>query len=78
MLYSITPAVARLRDMFTRVQYALKRVTGRHVQLTADVHDELEAWRELVCSLASYNLFSLHGLVLPMHWGPEWEHIRKL
>ena len=39
--------------MFKRVQHAIKRVTGRHIQLTADVHDELEAWRKLVRSLAS-------------------------
>ena len=38
--------------MFTRVQHSLKRVTRRHVQLTADVHNELEAWRKLVRSLA--------------------------
>ena len=38
--------------MFTRVQHALKRVTGRNVQLTADVHDDLEAWSKLVHSLA--------------------------
>ena len=39
--------------MFTWVQHALKRVTGRQAQLTADVHNELEDWRELVRSLAS-------------------------
>ena len=44
MPHSITPAFSRLRGMFTRVKHALKRVTGRHVQLTADVHDDLEAW----------------------------------
>ena len=38
--------------MFTRVQHALKIVTGSHIQPTADVHNDLEAWRELVCSLA--------------------------
>ena len=53
LLCSITPAVARSRGMFTRVQRALKRVTGRHFQLTADVYYELDAWRELVRSLAS-------------------------
>ena len=53
LLCSITPAVAGSRGMFTRVQHALKRVAGRHVQLTADVHYELEAWRKIVRSLAS-------------------------
>ena len=53
LLRSITPAVARSRGMFTRVQHDLKRVTGRHFQITADVHNELEAWHELVLSLAS-------------------------
>ena len=38
--------------MFTRFQHALKRVFGRHVHLTADVHDDLEAWRKLVRSLS--------------------------
>ena len=52
LLRSITTAIARSRGMFTRVQHALKRVTGRHVQLTADVYDDLKAWRELVRSLA--------------------------
>ena len=66
--------------MFTRVQHALKRVTGRHVQLTADVYDDLKAWRELVRSLArrpthlrKLQHFPLHGLVLLMHWVTEWE-----
>ena len=53
LLRSITPAVSGSRGMFTRVQHSLKRVTGRHVQLTAYVHDDLEAWRKLVRSLAS-------------------------
>ena len=42
LLRSITPAVAGSRGMFTRVKHALKRATGRHAQLTADVHNELE------------------------------------
>ena len=75
LLCSITPAVAVSRGMFTRVQHALKIVTGRHVQLTADVHSELEAWRELVRILASQTtpppkVTTPHGLVLPMHRGP--------
>ena len=53
LLCSITSAVSRLRGMFTWVQHALKRVTGRHAQLTADVHNDLEDWRKLVRSLAS-------------------------
>ena len=53
LLRSITLDVAVLRSMFKRVQYAFKRVVRRHVQITADVHDELDAWRKLVCSLAS-------------------------
>ena len=61
LLCGITPAIAGSRGMFTRVQHALKRVTGRHVQLTADMHDELEAWRELVRSLASRPTY-LHKL----------------
>ena len=52
LLCSITLAVAGPRGMFTRVQHALKRVTGRHFQLTADVHNELEDWRKLFRSLA--------------------------
>ena len=42
LLRSITPAVAVSRCMFTQVQHALKRATGRHAQITADVHNELE------------------------------------
>ena len=53
LLRSITPAIAGSRDMFTRMQHSLKRATGRDVQLTTDVHDDLEAWQKLVCSLAS-------------------------
>ena len=53
MLHRINPAVAGLRCMFTRVQHALKIAAGRHVQLTEDVNNELETWRELVRSLAS-------------------------
>ena len=39
--------------MFTLVHHVLMRTTGRHVHLTADVHDDLEAWRNLFLSLAS-------------------------
>ena len=39
--------------MLKQVQHALKRAAGRHVQLTTDMHDKLEAWHELVSSLAS-------------------------
>ena len=48
MLRIITPVVYVSRGMFTRVQYDLKRVEGRQVQLTTDVHNKLKAWRELV------------------------------
>ena len=54
LLLSITPEVAGSRCMFTRVQHALKIVTGRHTQLTADVHNDLEAWRKLFRSLARW------------------------
>ena len=53
LLQSITPSVSGTRGMFTEVQHALKRAVGRHVKITTDVHDKLEAWRELVCSLAN-------------------------
>ena len=53
LLRNITPAVNVSRGMFTQVQHALKRAAGRHVKITTDVHDKLEAWRELVCSLAN-------------------------
>ena len=52
LLHSITLAVAGLRGMFTLVQHALKIEAGRQVQITTDVHDELEAWHELFHSLA--------------------------
>ena len=42
LLRSITPAISGSRGMFTRVQYDLKIPTRRHVQLSADVHDEME------------------------------------
>ena len=53
LLRSITLTIAGLKVVFTRVQHALKREAGRHVQLTADMHDDLNAWRELVRSLSS-------------------------
>ena len=52
LLQSITLAVAGLRGMSTRVKHDLKRAAGRHVKLTVDVYDELNAWRKLVSSLA--------------------------
>ena len=52
MLISITPDVSGLRGIFTWVQHALKTATGRHVQFTADVNNDPEAWRKLVRSLA--------------------------
>ena len=68
LLRSITPVVAGSRGMFTRLQHALKRVTGRHVQLTAYMQNELEAWRELVRSLA-IRLTHLRKL---QHFSPTW------
>ena len=53
MLRSITPAVAESRGMFTRAQHSLKQAAGRHFQLTMEVHNNLEAWRELVRSLTN-------------------------
>ena len=53
MLRSITPAVTGSRSMFTKVQHSLKRATGKHIQITVDMHNELEAWRKLVRSLVS-------------------------
>ena len=53
ILRSITLAVAGSMGIFTLVQHAHKRSTWRHVQLTSEVHYELEAWCELVRSLAS-------------------------
>ena len=57
------------------VENALKIATVRHVQLTVDVNDDLEYWRELVRILASQTtpppkVTTPHGLVLPMHRGP--------
>ena len=53
LLHSITPAVAGSRGMFKQKQYTLKIVVGRHVQLTTDMQNELEAWRKLVHNLDS-------------------------
>ena len=47
MMRSITPSVSGSRRMFTRVQHALRKAAGRHVQLIADVHDEMEGWHKL-------------------------------
>ena len=77
LLRSITSAVAGSRGMFIQVQHALKRATGSHIQLTSDVHNELEAWYKLVRILVSQPThlhklqpFPPHGLGLPMHRGP--------
>ena len=43
LLHSITPSVSVSRGMFTQVQHALKKAAGRHIKLTTDVHDKLEA-----------------------------------
>ena len=53
MLCRIILGVSGSRGMFTRVQDALKKVAGWHIHITADVYNELEAWRELVRSLVS-------------------------
>ena len=37
--------------MFTIVQHALIKAAGRHVQLTVDVHNKLEAWCNLISNL---------------------------
>ena len=39
--------------MFTCVQHALTKASSQHVDLTADIHDELDTWRDLVRRLAS-------------------------
>ena len=43
MLCSITPAVYRGQGVFIFVQHALTKASCRHVHLTSDVHDELNA-----------------------------------
>ena len=53
LLRSINLAVSVSRGIFTRLQHSLKRLVGRHAQLTTDVHNKLEAWRELVRGLAN-------------------------
>ena len=68
LLCSIIPDVSGSRGMFTRVQHSHKRAAGKHVQLATDVYDELEAWRELVRSLAS-RLTHLHKLE---PFAPTW------
>ena len=52
-LQSITPDVSGSKGMFTRVQHALKKAVGPRVQLTTNVHNDLETWHELVFSLAN-------------------------
>ena len=54
--------------MFTLVKHALKRTAGRHVQLTTEVHDELEAWRELVHSLDSRTTYLRKLEPFPPTW----------
>ena len=80
LLFRITPAVSGLRGMFTWVQHSLKRATGGHDQLTADVHNKMEDWRKLVYILSSQTTqlrklqpFPPHELGLPMHQGLEWQ-----
>ena len=53
LLCSIILAINVSRGMFTRLEHALKRASGRNIQLTTDMHDKIKAWRELVRSLAS-------------------------
>ena len=65
---SITPEVAGSRGMFKKVQHALKGATGRHVHLTADVHNNLEAWHELVCSLSSRPTYLREQQPFPPTW----------
>ena len=43
LLRSITPFISGSRVIFTQVQYALKRAAERHIQLTTNLQDELEA-----------------------------------
>ena len=81
-IQSITPAISGSRVLFSRVQYSLKRSVGRHVQLTSDVHDELEAWPELVRSLANspthlckLETLPCRGLEQRMHWDQECEGV---
>ena len=53
LLKSITLDVSVSRGIFTRLQHSLKRAVGRHAQLITNVHNKLEAWRELVRGLAN-------------------------
>ena len=53
LLCSVTPAVARLQGMFTRLHNALQQARVRRVQLFPTVHDELSAWRQLVQEVAA-------------------------
>ena len=68
LLRSITPAVAGSRGMFTRVQHALTRSDRSHIHLTADVHNNLEAFHNLFRSVTSHpiHLRKLHNF--PLTW----------
>ena len=68
ILRSITPSVSGLIGMFTRVQHVLKRAVVKHVQLTTDKHNDLEAWRKIVCSLSNRSSH-LHELET---FSPTW------
>ena len=54
--------------MFTRVQHALTRADRSHIHLTADVHNNLEAFHNLFRSLTSrpIHLRKLHNF--PLTW----------
>ena len=54
--------------MFTRVQHSIQKEAGQNVHLTADVHDELEAWQKIVCSLASRPTHLLELQPFPPTW----------
>ena len=51
ILRIITPEVDGARGIFTHVRHALTNTTGRHMHLTAAVHNDLAAWCNLLASL---------------------------
>ena len=50
MLQIITPEVAGDRGMFTCMKHALTKASVWHLHLTADVQNEIDAWRDLTNS----------------------------
>lgn len=68
VLCIIIPTVIRERGVFTRLQHTLTYTTGKHLPLSASIHNELLTWETVLAGLAARQTHLRELLPHPRTW----------